>query len=320
MTRVGVIETGGTTTRVAVAEVAADGEPARAADASAPPARPRLIERATLPTTDPAATLGRAADVLRGKALAAVGVAAFGPLELRRDARDSGSLLATPKPGWSRYPLRHALEHALSLPVAIDTDVGAAALGEQAAARAARDASGLAPDASVGTLAYVTVGTGIGVGLALDGAIHHGALHPEAGHLRVARVNGDRFAGLCPFHGDCLEGLASGPALAARAGGDPATLPPDAPTLRAALAIEADYLAQLTVAIVGLVAPHRIVFGGGVLRANGLLAAVRTRAVELAAGYSPLLADAERAERLLVLPACGDDSALIGAALLAARA
>ena len=301
MTLVGAIETGGTTTRTAVAGIDGDG-------------LPRLLARATTPTTDPAATLGRAAEFLRGSALAAVAVAAFGPLELRRESPDFGSLLATPKPGWSRFPLRHALEHALSLPVAIDTDVGAAALGEQAAAVAA----GVAP-LEVGTLAYVTVGTGIGVGLALDGAIHHGALHPEAGHLRVARAAGDDFAGLCPFHRDCLEGFASGPALAARAGGDPETLPRDAPALRAALAIEADYLAQLVLAIVGLVAPHRIVVGGGVLRAPGLLEAIRAQAIERSAGYSPLLADADRATRLLVPPACGDDSALLGAALLATR-
>ncbi|MBM4014617.1 MAG: ROK family protein [Planctomycetes bacterium] len=311
MTQVGVIETGGTSTRVAIADCAPDAAIGAAAPAAARMGvgrLPRLLARETFATGDPATTLAKVAAWFRGSELTAIGVAAFGPLELRRDARDHGSLLATPKPGWSRYPLRHALEHALALPVAIDTDVGAAALGEQAAAR------------DVATLAYVTVGTGIGVGLAIDGAIHHGALHPEAGHLRVARAAGDRFAGLCPFHGDCLEGLASGPALAARAGGDPATLPPDSAALRDALAIEADYLAQLVLAIIGLVAPHRLVLGGGVLRAPGLLAAVRVRAVERAAGYSPLIADAVCAERLLLPPGCGSDSALIGAALLAADA
>lgn len=311
MSLVGAIETGGTTTRVAIA----DGEPDASIRAAAPTELPRiggapqLLAREAFATRDPETTLAEVIAWFRGSALDAIGVAAFGPLELRRGAAEFGSLLATPKAGWSRFPLRRALEQALQRPVAIDTDVGAAALAEQQAARA--------QGVDAATLAYVTVGTGIGVGLALDGAIHHGALHPEAGHLRVARAAGDRFAGLCPFHGDCLEGLASGPALAARVGGDPATLPAAAPELRAALAIEADYLAQLVVALIGIVAPQRIVLGGGVLHHAGLLAAVRMRAVALANGYSPLLADATAATTRLVAPLCGGDAGLIGAALLA---
>lgn len=315
MTVVGVIETGGTTTRAAIADCAPD-RAIRAAVPAAPghgcDSLPLLLARQSFATGDPETTLAQVVAWFRGSELAALGVAAFGPLELRSGAPDHGRLLATPKAGWSRFPLRKALEDALRLPVAIDTDVGAAALAEQHAAPAqGRDAA---------TLAYVTVGAGIGVGLALAGAIHHGALHPEAGHLRVARVAGDRFPGLCPFHGDCLEGLASGPAVAARAGGEPAQLPAESAALRHALAIEADYLAQLVVALVGLVAPHRIVLGGGVLQNPGLLDAIRVRAVALAAGYSPLLADRERATALLAAPACGGDAGLLGAALLAGQA
>jgi fructokinase len=285
----GALETGGTTTRVAVA-----------ADATFPPS---LVARDSFPTTDPAATLARATEFFRGHALAALGVAAFGPLELRAGARDHGALLDTPKPGWSRYPLRHALEHALAVPVAIDTDVGAAALAEQLAARAA--------GRECPTLAYVTVGTGIGVGLAFDDRVHHGALHPEAGHLRVARAAGDARPGLCPFHGDCLEGLASGPAFAALAA---------SAGEQAALAIEADALAQLVVALVGLIAPHRIVLGGGVLQAAGLLDAVRERAVALSAGYAPSLRDRAAAEALLVAPRLQGDAGIAGALALADEA
>jgi len=282
----GALETGGTTTRVAVA-----------ASGAIPP---RFVARDSFPTTDPAATLARATEFFRGHALVALGVAAFGPLELRAGARDHGALLDTPKPGWSRFPLRHSLEHALQVPVAIDTDVGAAALAEQLAARAAGQACP--------TLAYVTVGTGIGVGLALDGAIHRGALHPEAGHLRVARAAGDARPGLCPFHGDCLEGLASGPAFAAISKSVGET---------AALALEADALAQLTIALVGFVAPHRIALGGGVLQAAGLLDAVRARAVALSAGYAPSLRDRSAAEALIVAPLLGGEAGLAGALALA---
>jgi fructokinase len=282
----GALETGGTTTRVAVA-----------ADASLPP---RFVARASFATADPAATLGRAVEFFRGHTLAALGVAAFGPLELRAGARDHGALLDTPKAGWSRFPLKHSLEHALAVPVAIDTDVGAAALAEQRAA--------LGEGRDCAALAYVTVGTGIGVGLALDGRIHHGALHPEAGHLRVARVAGDTRPGLCPFHGDCLEGLASGPAFAAltaAVGG------------RAALAIEADALAQLVLALVGLVAPHRIVLGGGLMQVAGLLDAVRARVVALSAGYAPSLRDRAAAEALLIAPRLQGDAGITGALVLA---
>ncbi len=303
MKRLGALETGGTTTRVAVADSASID----AASAIAP-----FAARASFATSDPATTLGHVAAFFRAHPIDALGIAAFGPLDLVEGSPTYGALLATPKPGWSRYPLRHALEHALQVPVMIDTDVGAAALAEQHAALSASVAGGN------GTLAYVTVGTGVGVGLALGGRIHHGALHPEAGHLRVARASGDVFAGLCPFHGDCLEGLASGPALAARAGGDPARLPRESPALRAALAIEADYLAQLVVTLVGLLAPHRIVMGGGVLQSEGLLDAVRGRAVALTNGYAPALADGVSAAQLVVPPRFAGDSGLVGALLLAA--
>ncbi|MSR47341.1 MAG: ROK family protein [Planctomycetes bacterium] len=310
MILIGMLETGGTTVRVALGE-AGNADNAAAEDAVADFEVVKIVERAIHPTTHPAETLARAAEFFRGKPIVSLGIAAFGPLELRPGARDYGSLLATPKPGWSHFPLRHALAHALQVPVAIDTDVSAAALAEQHVLRA--------HGTPLPTLAYVTVGTGIGVGLAFNRLIYHGALHPEAGHLRVARAEGDEFVGLCPFHRDCLEGLASAPALAARAGGEPSTLRSDSPALRTALAFEADYLAQLVLTLVGIVAPHRIVLGGGVLQNGGLLDAVRARAVELASGYSPLLADRELAEALIVPPVCGGDSGLVGAALLALR-
>jgi fructokinase len=288
----GAVETGGTTIRVALGE-----------DSGA------IARRDEFRTRDPRDAVARIAGFFEraaGRALAAAGAAAFGPIDVDPASPDCGTLLSTPKPGWSRFPLRAELLRALRVPVAIDTDVNAAALAEPRAARAA----GL----DAGTLAYVTVGTGIGVGVALDGAPHHGALHPEAGHLRVQRAPGDSSAGCCPFHGDCLEGIASAPAIAARAGADPAALPADSDAWR----IEADYLAQLCLALVGVLAPHRIVLGGGVGRASGLIETVRARAVQAANGYAPSLADPARASRLLVAPMLGADSGLAGALLLAA--
>ncbi len=300
----GALETGGTSTRVAVATSAAAGR------AAAGGADRRFVARDAFPTTTPEETVARAAAFFARRRIAALGVAAFGPIDLEPGSPRHGALLSTPKPGWSRFPLRERLAGLLDVAVHVETDVNAAALAEQGAA--------LAAGIDAPTLAYVTVGTGIGVGLALGGRAHHGALHPEAGHLFVRRAAGDAFAGLCPFHHDCLEGLASGPAIAARAGADPSKLPPTHDAWR----IEADYLAQLAVAIVGLLAPQQIVLGGGVMSAPRLLDAVRVRAVELLNGYSPLL-DANSgatAAALLVAPRLGADSALIGALELAVPA
>ena len=174
------------------------------------------------PTGTPEATLARVrAFFASAPAIAALGVAAFGPLELDPEAPRWGHVLATPKPGWSGTPLGPRLREALGVPVALETDVNAAALAE-AAAGAARGAD---------PAAYLTVGTGIGLGVVAAGRALHGLLHPEAGHLRLRREPDDGFAGSCPLHGDCWEGLASGPAVAARWGADPGTLGAGAPGL-----------------------------------------------------------------------------------------
>ena len=211
------------------------------------------------PTTTPEATLAR----MRGffasaPPIAALGVAAFGPLELDAAAPGWGHVLRTPKPGWSGTPLGPWLREALGVPVALETDVNAAALAE-AAAGAGRGAD---------PVAYLTVGTGIGLGVATGGRALHGLLHPEAGHLCVRREPDDDFAGCCPLHGDCWEGLASGPAVAARWGMDPATLGAGHP----AWDLEARYLVAGLASVVLVLAPQRVVLGGGVGRRPGVLA------------------------------------------------
>ena len=237
----------------------------------------------------------------------AIGIAGFGPLDLDPDSPTWGHVTATTKPAWSDFPLASAVGTALGLPVAIDTDVGAAALAEHrwGAGRGA------------GTVCYVTVGTGIGAGLVIDGRPHHGLVHPEAGHVRIAHDSErDPFAGVCPFHGDCWEGLASGPALAARWGTDPARLPDDHP----AWALEARYLALGLLAIVSIVSPERVIVGGGLLARAGLLAAVRGQMRELAAGYpaTPMLA--RRIDEYVREPALGRRAGVLGALALAQSA
>jgi fructokinase len=220
-----------------------------------------LVDELRIETRDAESTL---ADVERFFArhernLASLGIASFGPLELDRAHPRWGSLLATPKPGWSGAPLAARLKQRFGVPVAIDTDVNAAALAEQryGAAR------GMDP------CLYITVGTGIGVGVVIDGRPLHGLLHPELGHAPALAACG--FEGVCPFHGRCIEGVASAPALRKRSGKDPSALADDDPVW----ALEAVYLAQLVMLAVLAYSPRRIVLGGGVLARAGLLSAVR---------------------------------------------
>ncbi|MGN6848990.1 MAG: ROK family protein [Sphingomicrobium sp.] len=159
-----------------------------------------IIARKTVPTTTPDETLGRLADILSawksGEGFAALGIASFGPLDL-----DSGRIASTPKPGWRSAQVKHWLEQAAGVPAAFDTDVNGAALAEM------RWGSGR----GMADFAYITVGTGVGVGLIVNDKPTRGFAHCELGHIRVARLPGDTFPGSCPFHGDCVEGLAAGP-------------------------------------------------------------------------------------------------------------
>lgn len=202
-----------------------------------------------------------AANLPAGAQLAAAGVAAFGPLIIDPMALDYGLQLATPKPGWAGSNLRSTLAARLSVPVRVDTDVNAAARAELV-----RGA-----ETGITSLAYLTIGTGIGAGLANRDGTLSGALHPELGHLRLVRAPGDTMQSACPFHADCAEGLAAGPALKCRlTAGETLETRPDLRSLTAS------YIAQLCAAMVLAWSPHRIVIGGGVGTAPGLLAEVRT--------------------------------------------
>lgn len=199
------------------------------------------------------------AAIPNGGRLDAVGMAAFGPLILDRSSPDYGQMQATTKPGWTGSNLRQALEMRLGVPVAVDTDVNAAAIAEQA----------MGAGEGLPSVAYVTVGTGIGAGLAINGRSIFGALNPEAGHLRLVRRSDDEMPSVCPFHAECAEGLVSGPAVRRRLGEGRALA--DDPALQDLLA---DYLGQLAAALVLVWSPHRIVWGGGVIRAAPLIEAI----------------------------------------------
>jgi fructokinase len=213
----------------------------------------------TLPTREPATTLPAIADLLSRwntgvGAIKAIGVASFGPIDLRRDSSHYGRIGATPKPGWANVALLEFFAKRFAAPVGLTTDVIGAALAE-----------GRWGDARKLTdFVYVTVGTGIGAGLIVAGKSVFGCHHPELGHVRIARFAGDTWPGSCPFHGDCLEGLASGPAIATRAGTMAGNIPVDSPIWETV----AHALAQLAHVLVVTVAPQRILLGGGVISAQ----------------------------------------------------
>ena len=253
----------------------------------------------TFPTTTPAETIGRAVAFFeREGPVAAVGIGSFGPVDLRLGSPTWGHVTTTPKPGWANASVAPEIRDRLSVPVVFDTDVNAAALAEHRWGAAQ----------GLDTFCYVTVGTGIGGGAMAGGALVHGLSHPEIGHLLVPHdCDADPFPGVCPYHGDCWEGLASGPAMAARWGKPAEDLDRDEPWQ-----LEAHYLALGLVSVVSVLSPERIVLGGGVGGEPRLLPLVGAELDRLLAGYVPAPE--------VVAPALGARAGVLGAIALAATA
>ncbi|HET9482068.1 MAG TPA: ROK family protein [Candidatus Polarisedimenticolia bacterium] len=268
---------------------------------------PDDLRVASFATEDPPTTIGSVVGFFRDAAPHAVGVGSFGPLDLDHDSPTFGHITTTPKHGWRGFDLAGAISRALGVPVAFDTDVNAAALGEGrwGAARGLSD------------FVYLTVGTGIGGGAVVGGKVLHGLVHPEMGHIPVPHDRArDPYPGACPYHGDCLEGLASGPAIERRWGLPAAELPPDHP----AWELEAHYLALGLATWVCTLSPRRIVIGGGVMRAGHLFPRIRAELQRVLNGY--LQADAldDGIDRYLTPPGLGDRSGVLGALVLAEQA
>jgi len=284
VTLFGAVEIGGTKTDLAVGTSPTD-----------------LSTPHRLPTSEPSVMISAIGDFFAEHRVDAVGVASFGPLDLDLSASRFGTMMATPKPGWTGTPLYQAIVDAVAVPVGLDTDVNGAALGE------GRWGAGQ----GLAHFAYMTVGTGIGAGIVVDGATITGARHPEAGHVRVDREPDDRFEGVCPYHGDCLEGLASGPALEARFGRPETWAGNDA-----VVALEAHYLARAILGIVYTAASERVIVGGGVSTLPGLHDRIRHLLGGLLAGYP----DDLDLDLLVSRPGLGELSGLSGGLVLAERA
>jgi fructokinase len=264
---------------------------------------------ARFPTTTPEETIRQAVDFFLCQQeeygeLAAIGIATFGPLDLDRNSPTYGYITSTPKHGWANTDFAGTIRRALSLPVGFDTDVNATALAEWrwGAAR------------GLDTFIYLTIGTGIGGGGMVNSRLMHGLLHPEMGHLCIPHDRGaDPFAGSCPFHGDCLEGLASGPAIESRWGKPAETFPPEHP----AWALEARYLALGMVNWIYTLSPQKIILGGGVMQQAHLFPLIRREVQTLLKGYLQSPAILENIDDYIVPPALGKRAGVLGALALA---
>ncbi len=295
MTRFGAIEAGGTKFVCAVGS------------------GPDDIEATTrFATTTPAATLERAITFFReeitGKqSLDAVGIASFGPVDLDPTSPRYGHITSTPKPDWQNVDIVGEIKAALDVPVGFDTDVNGAALGEHRWGAA----QGLQ------TFIYLTIGTGIGGGGMVEGQLLHGLVHPEMGHIRIPHdTERDPFPGICPYHNDCLEGLATGPAVEQRWGRPGEELPTDHP----AWALEAHYLALGLMNLTLTLSPQRIILGGGIMHQEQLFPLIRREVQALLNGYVQAPTILEEIDQYIVPPALADKAGILGAIALAERA
>ena len=270
-----------------------------------------IISEIRFPTTDPDETIQKTiaffAPYARSKELAAVGVASFGPVDLNPGSQTFGHITTTPKAGWQQVDLCGRIQQALNVPLAFETDVNAAAWGEK---------YWVPENQPWDPFLYITVGTGIGVGVIVNGAPLHGLIHAEAGHLAIPHDwQRDPFPGVCPYHGDCLEGLASGFSMGKRWGQSAQTLPDAHP----AWDLEAEYIALALVNLIYAYSPQRIVLGGGVSQHPGLHQAVRHKVQQFNNGYvqSPWLLD--KIDDYILPPALGNRSGVLGAIAMAAN-
>ena len=266
-----------------------------------------LLTQAILPTREPVLTMPEIIGFFRENPVDALGIGSFGPLDLRKDSPTYGYITSTPKLIWRDYPLLPELQAKLNIPCAIDTDANAAVLAELE--------RGIAKGLS--NAVYVTIGTGVGGGISVSGQLVHGMLHPELGHMLLHPHPDDTNPkGVCPYHEGCLEGLASGPALTARAGTDARLLPDSDP----AFALEAYYLAQMCVNLILTVSPERIVLGGGVMQRQCLFPMIRQETLRLLNGYVQHASLLEHIEEYIVPPELFPISGLVGAYLLGLKA
>jgi fructokinase len=261
-----------------------------------------IKERIQIPTTVPEETMSQVIEFFKGYELNAIGVGSFGPIDINRESAGYGSINSTPKTAWRNYPIVRTLEKEFGIPIGFNTDVNAAALGE-ATFGAAK---------GLDSCLYITIGTGIGAGAIVQGKLLQGLSHPEMGHILVRRHPQDQFQGKCPYHKDCLEGLAAGPAIEGRWGAKGVDLV-DRPEV---WELQGYYIAQALMQYVLILSPKKIILGGGVMHQKQIYPSIYKYLKEFVADYVdlPELAD------YIVSPGLGDQAGITGSLMLAKQA
>ncbi|MCM3782783.1 ROK family protein [Neobacillus mesonae] len=262
----------------------------------------QLEESISFPTEGPDKSLARVISYFKEKEIEALGIGSFGPLDLRKNSSTYGFITTTPKPGWGNCDVLGRLGREFDIPLGWDTDVNAAAVGEATWGSAA----------GLGSCVYYTIGTGVGIGIYSEGKPVHGLIHPEGGHFLTRRNTTDRFVGICPYHGDCLEGMASGPAIEARWKCKGQDLPPN----HAAWELEAYYLAQSIAGVILIVSPQKIILGGGVMQQTQLYPLIREAVRQNLNGYVQASELVDNMENYIVPPSLGQQAGLYGSLAL----
>ncbi len=261
-----------------------------------------ILEQAKFPTTEPSETMESITGYFKDKEIAALGVACFGPIDLDKSSKTYGYITSTPKTAWKNFDIVGCLKDALGIPIGFDTDVNGSLLGEVTFGCAKELSDAL----------YLTIGTGIGGGVMTNGRLLHGMLHPELGHIRIGKRAYDRGESVCPFHDDCLEGLASGPSIEKRWGKKAIELA----GINEVWELEADYLATALVNYCLTLSPKKIILGGGVMHQEQLFCLIRNKFKEKMAGYI-VTKELEDIDNYIVPASLNDDQGILGAIKLA---
>lgn len=265
----------------------------------------KIWERTVIPTGMPDATMPELIRFFKERRIDGLGIGCFGPIELNPDSCEYGYITSTPKAAWRNYPIVRKLAKALDCPIGFDTDVNAAVLGEVTFGQAKEKSC----------VIYLTIGTGIGGGIYIEGKLLHGMLHPEAGHVLIQRREDDLYKGKCPYHRNCLEGLASGPAIEERWGQRGEALVDREEVWE----LEADYIAQALTGYILTVSPELIILGGGVMHQEQLFGMIRRKVTEFLGGYIQAR-ELEHMETYIVPASLHDDQGILGCLELAKRA
>ena len=264
-----------------------------------------ITDQVSIPTGEPDTTIPKIIGYFKDKKISALGIASFGPLDLDRSSPTYGYITTTPKSGWENYNIVGVMKNALNVPIGFDTDVNGSLLGEVTFG----DSKGLSD------VVYITIGTGIGGGVMTNGKLLHGMLHPELGHMLMCPHPDDTYAGKCPFHKNCFEGMASGPAIEKRWGAKAETLAASEKVWQ----LEAYYIGQAIVNLILTISPKRIILGGGVMHQTQLFDMIRTEVGKQLNGYlkTPRLDDLED---YIVPASLNDDQGIMGCIRLATEA